>query len=266
MAFTNYWHLRGFTLKKPEFPLVAVVFADKKAYLQFSQPDLGAAAASVIGYFNLHNNRMTMYDLTGAESLSRPQVRLNTSAAINQFLARPDAERTVATIVHEATHQIAFNCGLHTRLSDCPLWFSEGIAVYFETPDLTSKNGWGKIDMINQPRLDNFYDYLRRRPRDSLHTLVTDDERFRRPKQATDAYAEAWVLTYFLIHRYPKQYVAYLKLLAEKKPLPRGQARRAAGAVPASLRRPEATGCGIDPLFCQAADVVARNEVLGLGS
>jgi hypothetical protein len=127
--------------------------------------------------------------------------------------------RQVATIVHEATHQIAYNCGLHTRFSDCPLWFAEGIAVFFETPDLSSKRGWRGMGDINRPRLVQFRRYLRSRPDNSLETLVRDAKRFRDPQQAPDAYAEAWALTYFLIRTRPKQYVAYLKLLSTKKPL-----------------------------------------------
>ncbi len=38
-------------------------------------------------------------------------------------------------------------------------------------------------------------------------------------KQAADAYAESWALTYYLIHKHPKQYVAYLKVLSRKQPL-----------------------------------------------
>ena len=38
-------------------------------------------------------------------------------------------------------------------------------------------------------------------------------------KQAVDAYAESWALTYYLIHKHPKEYVAYLKLLSRKQPL-----------------------------------------------
>ena len=30
MAFTNYWTRKGFELAEPEFPLVAVVFADEQ--------------------------------------------------------------------------------------------------------------------------------------------------------------------------------------------------------------------------------------------
>jgi hypothetical protein len=219
MAFTNCWSRKGFTLKEPEFPLVAVVFADKAAYRRFSQAELGPAADAVIGYFSLQTNRMTMYDLTGAEAVTPRSNHANTLTAISQFLSRPDAERTVSTIVHEATHQIAFNCGLHTRLSDCPLWFSEGIATYFETPDLSSAKGWRGIGMVNQSRLANFKSYLPKRPANSLETLLTSDDRLRQPEQAGAAYAEAWALTYFLVRQHPKQYVAYLQLLSDKKPL-----------------------------------------------
>jgi len=217
-AFTNFWSRKGFDLREPALPLVAIVFADRQSYAQHVQAELGEAAASIIAYFHLETNRITMYDLTGSESSGRPAER-STAALIHRILAQPDAERTVATIVHEATHQIAFNCGLHTRLSDCPLWFSEGIATYFETPDLSSTKGWRNVGAVNQARLARFLDYLRRRPADSLTTLLSDDKRFRDAKQALDAYAEAWALTYYLIQKHQKQYVTYLSLLSRKKPL-----------------------------------------------
>lgn len=80
MAFTNYWSQapRGFELDKPEFPLVAIIFADKQAYLKYSRPDLGEAGESIVGYFNLETNRMTMYDLTGTALAGRPSVSLST--------------------------------------------------------------------------------------------------------------------------------------------------------------------------------------------
>ena len=218
MAFRNYWTKRGFELTEPQFPLVAVVFADRATYLKHSRGELGDAGESILAYFSLDTNRMTMYDLTGTERVGRGS-RGGTSAQINQILARPEAQLAVATIVHEATHQIAFNSGLHARLSDCPMWFSEGIAVYFETPDLHSAKGWSGIGAINRPRLTQFQQCLRSRPRDSLTTLIGENKRFRDPNQALDAYAEAWALTYFLMKQRPKQYIDYLKLLSAKKPL-----------------------------------------------
>ena len=158
-----------------------------------------------------------MYDLTGLESQGHG--RMSKAAEINQILAQPEALRTVSTIVHEATHQIAFNCGLHTRLSDCPRWFSEGIAMYFETPDLRSAKGWGGIGNVNGPRLEQFQTYMAARPANSFETLIRDDKRFTDAKRSLDAYAEAWALTYFLINKHPKEYVSYLRTLSAKKPL-----------------------------------------------
>ena len=219
MAFTNYWSRKGFKLSEPEFPLVAIVFADQRSYTRFSKAELGDAAPSIIGYFSLRTNRMMMYDLTGMEALSRFGHPRGTAAQINRILARPEALRTVSTIVHEATHQIAFNCGLHNRYSDCPVWFSEGIALYFETPDLRSSKGWRGIGAVNRGRLARFQFYLRNRGADSLQTLLADDKRFHDTKLGLDAYAEAWALAYYLIRNHPRQYVDYLKMLSKKQPL-----------------------------------------------
>ena len=219
MAFTNYWSRRGFQLSDPPLPLPAIVFADRDSYRQYARGELGELAKSIPGYYSLTTNRMTMYDLTGAAAAGPPPRRNTSQAQINRILSQPEAERTVATIVHEATHQIAFNCGLHTRLSDCPLWVSEGIALYFETPDLTSRKGWKSIGAVNQVHLAQFREYLVRRPADSLVSLLTDDKRFRAPATSRDAYSEAWALTYYLMSRRPKDHVAYVRLLSRKKPL-----------------------------------------------
>jgi hypothetical protein len=99
------------------------------------------------------------------------------------------------------------------------LWLSEGLAMFFETPDLTSSKGWRTIGAVNRPRLVRFRQYLKTRYADSLETLIADDKRFRDTTTALDAYAEAWALNYFLINHYPEEYAAYLKLLGEKGPL-----------------------------------------------
>ncbi len=218
-AFTNFWTRKGMKLSEPEFPLVAIVFADQKSYATFAEPEVGDLAKSIVGYFSLRTNRMTMYDLTGIEALRSSRPRRGNGAKISEILAQPEAQRTVSTIVHEATHQIAFNCGLHTRSSACPVWFSEGIAVYFETPDLRSSRGWRSIGAMNGPRLTTFRKYLPHRPASSLRTLLADDRRFRDTEKSLDAYAEAWALTYFLINKHQKQYVEYLGVLSRKKPL-----------------------------------------------
>lgn len=219
-AFTNFWTRKGFELHEPEFPLVALVFADRESYAQFVDKELAGGASSIVAFYSLQTNRMSLYDLTGVEALRRNGDKRGSLADINQMLARPAAEQMVATVIHEATHQIAFNCGFQTRYAAIPLWVSEGLAIYFETPDLASSKGWRTIGAVNQSRLAQFRDYLRRgRPGDSLATLIAGDERVRDPKRAIDAYAEAWALNYFLIRQHPKQYLSYLKQLSAKQPL-----------------------------------------------
>ncbi|MBC8356319.1 MAG: DUF1570 domain-containing protein [Planctomycetes bacterium] len=217
LAFNTYWKNRGFKLHEPEIPLVALVFDSQRSYAAYARPELGEATSKIIGYYSLRSNRVVMYDLTGSEAGGGNSRA--TAAHINRLLMRPGAERTVATVIHEATHQIAFNCGLQTRYADIPLWVSEGVAIYFETPDLRSSKGWRNIGGVNRVRLSEFRRYLRNRPSDSLATLVSNDERFRDPRIASDAYAEAWALNYFLIHKHPKDYLAYMKVLSEKLPL-----------------------------------------------
>ncbi len=216
MAFSNYWKQKGLKLSEPEFPLAAVVFKDRKSYMAYAEAELGGAVEVVVGFYSLRTNRMTMFDLSETAQYAGDR---GARAAINQILMQLNAFKTVSTIVHEATHQIAFNRGMHQRYADCPLWFVEGLAVYFETPDLRSARGWRDIGGVNQLRLSDFAKYARRRPSDSLRTLIQNDTRCRDPSTAIDAYSEAWALTYFLIRKRPKEYVKYVKMLGEKKPM-----------------------------------------------
>ncbi len=218
-AFFTYWTQRGFPLRDSEAPLVAIVFADRPTYVRYATQDLGEGAEAVIGYYNMRSNRVVMYDLTGVEGAPSRGDFTTSAAHINRILARPQAERTVATIIHEATHQIAFNCGFHERYADIPLWVSEGVAVYFETPDLESSKGWRRIGGVNRERLQQFRRYLRTRPADSLTTLIANSKRLRNTQTAPDAYAEAWALNYYLLRRRSEEYRDYLQTLAQKKPL-----------------------------------------------
>jgi hypothetical protein len=218
-AFTSYWRRQGMDLRDPEFPLVVVAYSDRSAYEAASQPVLGDAVRNIVGYYNLKDNRVNMYDLTGAQSLRDNANRRGSQREITQMLSQRAAVPLVSTIVHEATHQIAFNCGLQTRLSDIPLWQCEGMAVYFEAPDLTSSRGWRGIGRVNYPRLTTFRRNLPNWRRNSLLSLVGDNQRFRNPSTAIAAYADAWALNYYLIKYRTKDYAAYLEMLAEKPPL-----------------------------------------------
>jgi hypothetical protein len=217
-AFTNYWKHEGLALSEPEFPLAVIVFADRESYDRHSRDDLPGGVGNIVGFYSLRSNRVNMFDLSGAESLRGPQ-RRSSMREINQILSQPAAVPLVATIVHEATHQIAFNCGLQTRFADIPLWLCEGMAVYFEAPDLASTRGWRGIGRVNYPRLTTFRENLGQWREGSLERLLVNDRRLREPRTAADAYADAWALNYYLIKYEPEAYREYLRALAAKPPL-----------------------------------------------
>lgn len=217
-VFPNYWRRLGIRLHEPDRPLAVLVFADRAAYAAYAADELGEAADRVVGYYSLMTNRVAMYDLTGLQA-NGSAGRRGTRGEIVAMLSERRAAENVATVVHEATHQVAYNAGLHHRFADIPLWVAEGVAMYFETPDPDSRRGWGRIDGRNDRRFVRFQLYLRSRPPGAIRTLVEDDERLRNGESAINAYAEAWALNFFLLKTAPKQYGEYLKALAEKKPL-----------------------------------------------
>jgi hypothetical protein len=214
-AYFNFWRRQGLELTEPDV-MVALVFRDRDSYTVYGKPELGDAAGAIIGYYSLATNRITTYDLTGIEQLRQPGDRASSSKHVNQILARPAAARTVATVIHEATHQLAFNSGLQRRFADNPMWLSEGLAIYFETPDVTRQRGWSKIGGLHTSRLTTLQKYLNTRPPDSLFTLLTDDQRFRDTQRAEEAYAEAWALNYFLMRQRPEQFADYLRRIGAK--------------------------------------------------
>ncbi|PHS18708.1 MAG: hypothetical protein COA78_01610 [Blastopirellula sp.] len=223
-GFVNYWSQRGIEIHDPAQPMVAVVFDNQASFAKYSERELGAATSSVIGYYSMQTNRVAMYDLTGTSAQSG--VRRSTVSQINQVLSRPEAEWTVATIVHEATHQLAFNCGMQQRYADIPLWISEGLAIYFETPDLGSSKGWRSIGKVNRTRLARAKQVLSRSNQAVLPGLLSSDDSFRKAASALDSYALAWSLNYYLLKRYPREYANYLKQLSEREALkdpPKGE-------------------------------------------
>lgn len=210
-AFLQTWKRAGWQLTEPVNPLPAIVFRTQQEYVDFATRDAGPEIADTAGYYSIRTNRIVLYDLATADgdggAANRSDVERRVAAA----------PANVATIVHEATHQIAFNCGMHTRYADTPMWLAEGIAMYCETPDLRSGSGWRTIGRPNLNRLRRFRDFAaQRRADDSLRSLISGEERFRDATTMPDAYAESWALTDYLFRKRRDDLVAYMQQIAAK--------------------------------------------------
>lgn len=212
VGLRRFWKEKGVEVHDPRFPLVALIFGSREDYLEYAKRDF-PGAENTFGYYMMNTNRLATFDLTGIEGMIPAGTRVQREELITEILSRPQAERQVATILHEACHMIAFNTGIQKRLGDYPLWFSEGIATFFEPPDFSSASGWGGTGKINRYNLTNLRQFASQRGEDALMQLIVRDELLRRGDTAPAAYAESWGWTFFLIKRRPKQYVQYLKLL-----------------------------------------------------
>ncbi|MEZ6056295.1 MAG: DUF1570 domain-containing protein [Planctomycetaceae bacterium] len=213
-GFYSYWNKAGLELSPLSMKLPVILFADQKAFQTYAVADAGEALAQARGYYSARTNRIVLTDLREADGGVAAREDRDVAKKIE---ASP---LNVATVIHEATHQIAFNCGLHVRYADNPLWLTEGLAIYCESPDLKNRSGWRTLGILHRDRLKAFEDYVKnRRPAGSLVTLLEGGDRFRDPSKVIDAYAESWAFTYFLMRRHKEEYITFLKNISRKRPL-----------------------------------------------
>lgn len=210
-AFLAYWKTAGLELHEPKFPLPVIVLKDHAQFTEFAAKHDRPDAALSPGYFSEPTNRIILFDLTAGPNSAPVQ----TAAEIQRKIAT--SPFNVATMIHEATHQLAFNSGLQTRYADNPRWLSEGLAMFFEVPDLDSRSGWKTIGKVNAPRLKDFRE-TNRSSREflPLAELIRSDMSFLNADQSRAAYAESWALTFFLLKTRRDDAVTYLKSIQRK--------------------------------------------------
>ncbi len=195
--FDAYFRSRGFSLNNPEFPMVAVVLRTRnefdrflRAYHQYDE--------KILGYYSPTSNRIITYDQQHGKT-SDPNWFFNAD-----------------TIIHEATHQTAFNTGVHSRLCPVPRWVSEGLAMLFEAPGVNNSMYYTKLeDRINRNRLLELQSFYRKdQVQGRVVEIVTSDRLFR--SDPSLAYAISWGLTFYLSEKMPGQYHAFLRADGEK--------------------------------------------------
>lgn len=218
LAFFEFWKERGLELQPIKRPLLGIVLANQTDFAKYGTADGNLLAIKGHGYFSMTTNRMAYFDfLTSPKSAP-----LRTTAdAMRRSSSNPAA---LTTVCHEGVHQLAYNSGLQQRYSDVPVWLSEGMATYFETIDLNSKEIPKSIGRINPARLKQFKQFVRqRKPTQTLQSLIESNERFAKPDEIPNSYAEAWALTSHLLKTQPEKYIAYLKVIQQKAVLDWGQ-------------------------------------------
>jgi hypothetical protein len=213
-SFHHYFSVRQFKIPEPEFPLVAIVFPSAGAFAKYAKQEGVAVSSGLKGYYLTTSNRVALYEGSAARAFApeaSPFESPGCWASIQADLR--------ATMVHEATHQLAFNTGLHPRLGANPKWVVEGLATVFEAPGIRGTVAGGGIkSRLNPERFNWFGSFAksRRKPR-SLEAFLASDEMFE--QETLDAYSQAWALTFYLIETRPREYSEYLKVIASRERL-----------------------------------------------
>jgi hypothetical protein len=193
--FTSYFDRRGYTLSETTFPMIAVVLRSRAEFEQYLERTNLADRPNVVGFYSIQSNRILTYEQDSLLSEAE-------SHDINQV-----------TMIHEATHQSAFNTGIQSRFRPVPCWVSEGLATMFEAK--------GVHNCLDYPSAEDrlapvYLDQLRKliadeQFRGAIQDLIVADDLFDSDPQK--AYAVAWGLTFFLAENRGDQYQEYLRRL-----------------------------------------------------
>ena len=216
----TFFSVRGFDTQLPEMPMVAFVFGTQAEFKAYCEAQNDSTMTKMRGYYSPKTNRVAMYE--------DPNQVIKVTAGVSDEEGEPQASeslfasvtgQTADVIIHEGTHQVGFNVGIHSRLGTTPRWIVEGLATVLEPPGIRSRGKAGK-DKINEERLFWFQgDYSQRRKPGDLAKMIASDDPFN--GQTLDAYSLAWSITYFLTENPARagKFAKYLKKVSERNPL-----------------------------------------------
>ena len=212
----RYFKTRSFSLTEPQFPMMAVVFPTQKQFIEYANRDGSKVMANMQGYYSPRTNRVALFETTSKSVAVSAIDPLSASRSPVFGAIKTDLKETM---IHEATHQVAYNIGLHSRVGETPRWVVEGMATVFEPEAMrTAASGNLPKQRLNWERyvvFQNFVQTKRRQPK-SLRSFIESEDLYE--SAVLDFYAQSWALTFFLVETRPRNYSAYLKRIAARDP------------------------------------------------
>lgn len=223
----------GMFMRPPTEPMEVVLFATHADFLQFASLSIGGSAKQLAGFYSPKDNVSVFFDsgtsthFRKLNQLSQEMqavkadlkkarlpgggeiIRLASTLELLVDITRESED--VATVSHEAIHQIAANSGLFPRQASFVRWVHEGLASYFES----SKNAmWRGSGAVDHDRID-YYRVLEGDPvRGSLEFIVSDLGFLVEASLGDQlpAYGQAWALTHYLFNRRFDELMKFYKL------------------------------------------------------
>ncbi|MBL8811445.1 MAG: DUF1570 domain-containing protein [Planctomycetaceae bacterium] len=200
----------GAPFKAPTEKFPVIILGSVNEFQEFAkQQHPETSFEDTPGYYSIRENQVLLQDLTRDRSLKAPAIRKKLSEQPLQL----------ATIVHEAVHQLAFNTGLQVRMADNPVWFSEGLATYFEQVAVKSPQLWTKPGLVNARHHAEFVRTANASLSIPLETLLSSEDTFLDSTTVATAYAESWALVYYLQKENKEGFGVYMNSLSRLKPI-----------------------------------------------
>ncbi len=220
-SFNRYFSTRGFKISKSEFPLVAIIFKTHAEFSAYTKKDNFKAIPGLSGYYYPKSNRVALFESKSRRVANNNPVQESDSLN-NHFdwFAKAGTSSTLRdTMIHEATHQVAYNVGLNSRMGDNPRWVVEGLATMLEPEGARQNSKRGSpMRRINRERYMRFQDFAknRRQPK-SLKSFIESGAMFQ--ANVLDFYAQSWALSFYLSETQSRKYSKYLKTIAARPSL-----------------------------------------------
>lgn len=195
--YLRHFEVRGFPAIEPSERLFLVALRDFRAFTTFLGYDPGPGTG---GLYEVGPNYLVLFDNRGADPAGADAALLANSLGL----------------FHEGTHLLNYNTGMLLRGSDVPLMIVEGLAQYGETRRASERTGVGDLNLQRLGVLLNA-------ERDGLAWLpverLLEDEPFHADETQQMAYAQSWLITYWLMSQrdYQKRFRAYLDVLRTRR-------------------------------------------------
>ena len=194
-SFKLYCSTHALPTREIEFPLVAVVFGSRSEFVRYANTAGVKLPEFCVGYYFTDSNRILLYE---SKDMSKTE--------------------TQNTISHEATHQLAFNMGLHQRRASTPLWLIEGLATMFESPRLSGLQARDGKSLWPASRKSTWQS-LAQRPeavQRCVAALIHSDLPFEADFES--AYTVSWAMATYLSQRQSQQFGQYLQRVGNMPP------------------------------------------------
>jgi hypothetical protein len=191
----KYFEEKYFAVRKPDVPLVAIIFKNRSELQRYSQK-----AAAVNGYYDQITNHIVFYE--ESELMS----------SVGEEIAR---DQMLGVVAHEGVHQTLCNIGVQPRLVIWPIWVMEGLAEYF-APTVDGKTTeWKGVGQVNDTRMGALEGFFKSpaKNRGYLKRLFSVDE------LDPDGYAFSWAMVHYLSKEKPASLMQYLRSLNARTPL-----------------------------------------------